>query len=389
MCVEPIALKRVFAYPATILMITVGFCRCPEKGRCKRVFLNVVFNDSIMKTETSDRKMEHIRICLEKPVEFEKSNGFERYAFSHNALPELDWDEIDTSTEFLGKNFSAPIFIEAMTGGTDEARAINQNLAKAAEELGLGMGVGSQRAAIEDEQKIHTYDVRNVAPNILLLANIGAAQIAEYGPDNIRKVVDMIKADGLAVHLNTAQELFQAKGHRDWRNVIRDIKSLSLLGFPVIAKEVGCGISADTAKRLEEAGVSAIDVAGAGGTSWVKVESYNHGSGIAKEFCEWGIPTAESLRQCREAVATPLISSGGIRTGVEMAKSIAMGASLAGMALPLLKPATESHEAVKLKLEQVITELKSTMLLVGARNIEELRRTPVVDITFSSNTPKV
>jgi len=328
--------------------------------------------------KTSERKSDHIRICLEKSVEFErKTNGFESYDFVHNALPELNWDEIDTSTTFLGRRFSAPLLIEAMTGGTPEARRINQNLARAAEELGIGMGIGSQRAMIERPETASTYQVRAVAPNIFLLANLGAAQILRYSPEQIRSAVKGIKADGLAIHLNTAQELFQKHGHREWKDVLSGINRVCSFGFPVIVKEVGCGISADVAKRLEETGVSAIDVAGAGGTSWVRVEQYNHNSKIAKEFCEWGIPTAESLDQCASAVGIPLIASGGVRTGMDVAKSIAMGACLAGMALPLLKPAKESPEAVFEKLKEVITGLKAAMMLVGAKNIEELKRVEI------------
>ncbi|MHC4307823.1 MAG: type 2 isopentenyl-diphosphate Delta-isomerase [Planctomycetota bacterium] len=326
---------------------------------------------------TSSRKSDHIRICLDEAVEFNKTNGFERYEFDHNALPEIDWDEIDTSTTFMGKRFSAPILIEAMTGGTSEARKINHNLARAAGELGIGMGVGSQRAAVENQEMASTYQIRHVAPKIFILANLGAAQIIKYSAEQIRSAVSMIDADALVIHLNTAQEIFQRQGHREWKNVLAGINRACSLGFPVIVKEVGCGISADVARKLEDAGVSAIDVAGAGGTSWVKVEQYNHNSKTAGNFCEWGIPTADSLAQCVKTVKIPLISSGGIRTGLDIAKSIAMGASLAGIALPLLKPATESHEAVKERLEEMITELKATMLLVGARSIEELKRIEV------------
>jgi len=330
-----------------------------------------------MVKETPGRKSEHIKICLERPVEFKKGNGFEKYDFVHNALPDLDWKDIDISTMFMGKTFSAPLIIEAMTGGTPEASSINRNLARAAEEIGIGMGVGSQRAAIENPETLYSFQVRDVAPKILLVANLGAAQMLEYGPEQLSSALEMIGADALAVHLNPAQEMFQKNGHRKWKDVIKSINSACSLGFPVIVKEVGCGISAGVAKKLQNAGVSAIDVAGAGGTSWVRVEAYNHDSKIANDFFEWGIPTAEALRQCSEAVKTPLIASGGIRTGLDVAKSIAMGASLAGMALPLLRPATESCDAVKQRLEEAITGLKTAMLLVGAKNIEELKKAEI------------
>jgi isopentenyl-diphosphate delta-isomerase len=328
--------------------------------------------------KTSSRKLEHIRICLDKEVEFSKSNGFERYELVHSALPETSLKEIDTSTEFLGKKFRLPFFIEAMTGGSPGTEKINRNIARAAEELGIGMGLGSQRAMLEDPGIAYTYDVRDVAPGIFLLGNIGAAQLSRYSTGEIRGLVRDIKADGLAVHLNAAQELSQPEGDRDWSGVLEGLEGLcSKAGFPVVVKETGCGISGDVARKLEKAGASCIDVAGAGGTSWIRVEHYR-GSDTAKAFLEWGIPTAESLRQCRESVKIPLVASGGIRTGLECAKALAMGASLAGLALPLLKPATESHKAVTRKLSCLADELRKAMLLAGVSDVGELRKARVV-----------
>ncbi|RLJ09456.1 MAG: type 2 isopentenyl-diphosphate Delta-isomerase [Candidatus Aenigmatarchaeota archaeon] len=327
-------------------------------------------------SETEKRKTEHIRICLEKDVEFEKGNGFECYDFfRHKALPEIDFEEIDISTKFLGKEFSAPLFVEAMTGGTKLAEKINKNLAKACEDLGIGMGVGSQRAALEDPELAYTYQVRDVAPNIFLAGNIGAVQLLEYDIDVIKKTVDMIDADALAIHLNPAQEAVQPEGDKNWKGVFEKIKDVCLhLKAPVIVKETGCGITGEVAKRLESFGVSAIDVAGAGGSSWIKIEVYR-GSPWAKNLSEWGIPTAFCLESCIKAgVKVPVIASGGMRTGIDCAKALCMGASLVGMALPLLKPAMESSNAVKEKLETVIMELKTVMFLLGVKNLKELRK---------------
>jgi len=328
-------------------------------------------------SKLKDRKAEHIKICLEKPVEYEKGNGFEKYEFKHNALPELSLDDIDITTEFLGKKFNAPIFVEGMTGGTEYARHINKNLAAGAQAAGIGMGVGSQRTAIRHPEVEDTYVVRDVAPDIFLLGNLGAAQLAEYGIDKIKHAVNMIKANGLAIHLNVGQEAAQPEGDTNWKNVLQEIKNVcSQVNFPIIIKETGNGITGDVAKRLADAGVNAIDVAGAGGTNWIKVEYYR-GSKNNDTFFEWGTKTAECLIQTKEAVSIPIIASGGMRTGLDAAKAISMGASLVGFALPLLRPATISADSVKEKLNKIIYELKTTMLLVGARNIEELKNTNI------------
>jgi isopentenyl-diphosphate delta-isomerase len=322
--------------------------------------------------KTQKRKSGHLHVCLSKDIQFKRPSGLGQYELVHNALPELDREEIDTSTTFLGKDFSAPLLIEAMTGGTRVASKINKNLAKAAEELGIGMGVGSQRAMIESPAVTETYEVRDVAPRIFLAGNIGAVQIKEIGIGKIAGAVKKIGADALAVHLNPAQEIAQNGGHVKWSGVLESIKDLcATVPFPVIVKEVGCGISGDVAVRLEKAGADAIDVAGAGGTSWIKVDSMITGKPL-DNFYEWGIPTAECLVQCLQRVKVPVIASGGIRNGIDAAKALSMGASLAGLALPLLKPATKSAEAVKSALEQIIMELKTSMFLASARNVEEL-----------------
>jgi isopentenyl-diphosphate delta-isomerase len=332
----------------------------------------------IMSSITKSRKDDHIRICLEKDVEFAKSNGFERVELEHRALPEMDKSDIDLSTQFLGSKFRYPLFIEAITGGTAQGERINKNLAKAAEALGIGMGVGSQRAMLEDAKAARTYFVRDVAPSIFLLGNIGAAQLRNYDTSKVISLAGAIKADGLAVHMNVAQELAQREGDKSWKGIYDDIKMLcSKSRFPIIVKETGCGISGRLSHELVLAGVKAIDVAGAGGTSWVKVDGHRTKEDVS-HIEEWGIPTAQALRDVAHSVKVPIIASGGIRNGVEVAKALAMGASLVGMALPLLKPATESSESVKRHLEKVISQLEDAMLLVGARNIKELKKVRVI-----------
>lgn len=329
-----------------------------------------------------NRKSEHIRTCLERPVEFEKGNGFDRYEFIHKALPEMGFNEIDVSTKFLGKRFEAPFLIEAMTGGTKEAENINKNLALAADKTGIGMGVGSQRIAVLQPSIIRTYKVRGFAPNIFLLGNIGATQLLEYDLNKIENLVKSIKADGLAIHLNAVQEVIQKEGNRNWKGVLGAIRmACSSFDFPVIVKETGCGISSEVALELANAGVAAIDIAGAGGTSWVKVEYYrNKGPEFSKAFFEWGIPTADCLYECAKTIEIPIIASGGIRNGLDAAKAMAIGSSLVGFALPLLKPATKSSVAVKDKIEQLILELKTAMFLIGAKNLQELRRIKIARV---------
>lgn len=326
----------------------------------------------------SKRKGEHIRICLEKDVQYRKNNGFEGYEFEHCALPELKLSDIDTSTHFLGKTFKYPFFVEALTGGAPGTETINKNLAAAAEQLGIGMGIGSQRAMLDKPELGYTYQVRKTAPGILLLGNIGATQLISLSAETVIAMVRDIEADGLVIHLNPVQEMCQPEGDTDWRNALHHIERIcSQVPFPVVVKEIGCGISASIARELEAAGVASVDVAGAGGTSFSRVE-YHRGARHAQALFEWGIPTAESLCQCSKTVRIPLIASGGIRTGVECAKAIAMGATLTGFALPLLAMAMQSAEAVANHLTRIGEELKRAMLLVGANNIAELRKTRII-----------
>ncbi|MBU0953525.1 MAG: type 2 isopentenyl-diphosphate Delta-isomerase [Nanoarchaeota archaeon] len=331
--------------------------------------------------QTKARKADHIRICLTKDVNFKKGAGFDQFTFDavslqHNALPEVKRAEIDTSTSFLNKPFRAPLLISPMVGGTEEAERLNKHLATAAERLGLGMGVGSQRAMLKDPSLVKTYLIRDVAPSIFLAGNIGGAQLLESTPKEIINLATQIEADALYVHLNPAQELAQPEGDTDWRQVTERIRVLAKAApFPILIKEVGNGISGAVASRLVKNGVAAIDVAGAGGTNWVKVEHHrqSEGSARAKPFFEWGVPTSDCIIQVRQAEPLiPLIASGGIRTGSDVAKAIALGANLAGIAKPLLQPATESADAVQKTLETIIEELKDVMFLVGVKCIADL-----------------
>ena len=333
------------------------------------------------------RKEAHLQACLSNDVQASGiSTGLERYRFVHQALPELDWDEIDLSVALLGKRLRAPVVISAMTGGCRLGAEINRNLAIAAERLGLGMGVGSQRAAIVDPTLADSYRVREYAPNILLMGNLGAVQLnLGFGVKECRQAVEMIEADALCLHLNGLQEVYQGSGDHRYRGLSRKIAEVCEgLDAPVVVKEVGWGISRKAAGSLVAAGVAAIDVAGAGGTSWYLVEQLSAGmtrqEAIRSPFAAWGIPTAESLVQVVPVAGdVPVIASGGIRNGVQAAIALALGASAVGVAQPLLLPATESAEAVIDWLERFLHELRTAMFCAGAGDIAALRRTRLVD----------
>jgi isopentenyl-diphosphate delta-isomerase len=333
------------------------------------------------------RKADHIRINLEEDVAFPHlTTGLERYRFVHQALPEVDLPTVDTQVRLFGKTLSAPLLISSMTGGTDEAQRINRNLAQAAQSQRVAMGLGSQRAGLEDQGRAATFRVRQVAPDILLFANLGAIQLnAGYGVDECRRVVEMVEADALILHLNPLQEAVQAEGDVHWAGLLDKIaKMCQSLSVPVIAKEVGWGISERSARLLIEAGISAIDVAGAGGTSWSQVEMHRAPNErlrrLAAAFADWGIPTAESLltvgRVRRELDSTqlPIFASGGIRTGLEIAKCVALGADLVGLASPFLKRAVDSYEAVVDEMETLIAELRIAMFCSGVARLADLRQ---------------
>ena len=334
---------------------------------------------------TQRRKKEHLELCLDTPlVTAPTGTGLDRYAFLHNALPDIDIAEIDLSTTFLDKPLKAPLLISSMTGGFDLARKVNRNLAVAAQKLGLAMGVGSQRVALEQPGAADSFKVRDVAPDILLLGNLGAVQLNYgYGVEQCRKAVRMIGADGLILHLNVLQEAVQPEGNRNFKGLTAKIAQVCReLEVPVIAKEVGFGISADVALRLKQAGVRAIDIAGRGGTSWYAVEarrSARRGEPLDLTFAGWGIPTEEALVQARRAVPDlELVASGGIRNGLDIAKAIALGANIAAIGQPLLAPALESPDKVIEFLLGVIHEMKVAMLCVGAADLAALSEAPLI-----------
>ena len=335
-------------------------------------------------TQTQQRKKEHLEICLDtERVSGASRTGFDRYYFVHNALPELDIDELDLSTTFLGKRLRAPILISSMTGGFDLARQVTRNLAAAAQELGIAMGVGSQRVAIEEPSAANSFQVRDVAPDILLCANLGAVQLNYgYGLDQCQRAVAMIGADALIFHLNVLQEAVQPEGNRNFKGLTEKIASVCRqLTVPVVVKEVGNGLSVEVARRLVRAGVQAVDVAGKGGTSWSAVEAQRavqSGQRAETTFADWGIPTEEALVSIRQALPEiPLVASGGIRTGVDVAKAIALGADIAAFGQPLLAAALESSAHVVKFIARVIHEIKVAMLCVGAADLTALRRAPL------------
>lgn len=339
-----------------------------------------------MEDATEARKREHIETVLSRDVAAKGvSTGFENYAFEHNALPEVDFDAIDLSHEMFGRRLAAPFLISSMTGGTELAREINLRLAETAWRLGIAMGVGSQRAALEDSRLAPTFSVRSVAPDILLFANLGAVQLnCGYGPDEARRAVDMIEADALFLHLNPLQEAVQAEGDRNWSGLLGRIETVTrALEVPVVVKEVGNGISADVARRLAGAGVAAIDVAGAGGTSWSEVEAFRQtdplDAAVAHDFSGWGIPTATALVEAAVA-GLPLFASGGIRSGIDAAKAIRLGASLVGIAAPALETAARTSTATAERLEAVIKGLRIAMFCTGSADLASLRAAALRDV---------
>ena len=330
---------------------------------------------------TESRKADHIRINLDENVTFPRlSSGLEEYRFTHQALPELDLAAIDASVEVFGKRLDAPILISSMTGGTDIAQRINRNLALAAQRHKIAMGLGSQRAAIEDESLALSYAVRDVAPDILLFANLGAVQLNYgYGIKQCRRAVDMAGADALILHFNALQEAVQAEGDTDFSGLLNKVETVcKWLPVPVIAKEVGWGFSLRNIRDLANAGIAAIDVAGAGGTSWSEVEYHRAPSAsharVARSFADWGIPTADALLNAREAAPQlPAFASGGLRDGIDIAKCVALGASLAGLANPFLRAADESAAAVEALIQELKTQLRIAMFCSASPDIASLR----------------
>ncbi|MBC7130120.1 type 2 isopentenyl-diphosphate Delta-isomerase [Candidatus Bathyarchaeota archaeon] len=343
-----------------------------------------------MAEKTRKRKADHIRIATAYDVQAKNiKTGFEDIHFIHKALPEIDKDEIDLSVNAFSHAFKAPIIVDAMTGGTPKAEKINAIIATAVEKLGLGMGVGSQRAALEDKKLVRTFAiVRKKAPTAFIIANIGAVQLVRgYSISEVKKAIEMIEADAIAIHLNSLQEAIQPEGETSFKGILGKIKEITLqLDKPVIVKETGAGIASEEAKKLEAVGVKGINVSGAGGTSFAAVEYYrakeianNAQSKLGETFWDWGIPTAVSLIEVIQSVRVPVIASGGLRNGLDIAKALSLGASLAGFAHPILTAALNGgEENVEKTLTLIIEELRNTMFLVGAKDCHALRHVPVV-----------
>ena len=333
-----------------------------------------------------DRKAEHIRINLEENVQFPHlTTGLERYRFMHQALPELDLRDIDSTVTLFGKTISAPIVISSMTGGTDTALRLNERLAEAAQTHNIAMGLGSQRAGLRNPATAYTYQIRHIAPDILLFGNLGAVQFNYgYGVDECQRAVDMIEADALILHFNVLQEAVQPEGDTNFAGLLKRVEDVChKLPVPVIAKEVGWGFSEKNVRDLANAGVAAIDVAGSGGTSWSEVEYHRAPTAfharVAAAFADWGIPTADAVEYAvKGAPGLPVIASGGLRDGIDIAKSIALGAIAGGLAGPFLKAADESVDAVDQLIRELTAQVRISMLCSGARTIADLQSIPLI-----------
>jgi len=340
---------------------------------------------------TSNRKIEHLDLCANQDVESHRDEhnlrrtGFDDITMVHNALPGINIKEIDTSTELLGYKLAFPLLIASMTGGHPETRQVNESLAIAAQEMGIGMGVGSQRAALEDPDQEDSFRVvRDAAPDAFVFGNLGVAQLKEFGVEGVRQAVDMIDANAMAIHLNFMQEAIQPEGDTDATGGLELIEEVcKKLKIPVIVKETGAGVSREISQKLCNAGVSAIDVGGMGGTSWAGVEVYRAqkkneliGEHLGNLFWDWGIPTAVSIIESN--ISVPVIAAGGIRSGLDMAKSLAIGASACATALPLVRPAMNGSQDVKNKLELFLAEFKAAMFLTGSATVADLMQTQIV-----------
>ncbi len=343
-------------------------------------------------TETTDspttesRKADHIKINLEENVDFPRlTTGLENYRFMHQALPEIDLNDIDTTVELFGKTLDSPILISSMTGGTEIAKRLNRTLAEIAQTHNIAMGLGSQRAAIEDEDLIASYSVRDIAPDIMLFANVGAVQLNYgYGIEQCKRAVDMIDANALILHFNVLQEVVQPEGDVNFANLLSKVESIcKAIEVPVIAKEVGWGFSEQNAHDLAQAGVRAIDVAGSGGTSWSEVEYHRapteFHARVAASFADWGIPTSDAILYAKTAAPElPIFASGGLKNGIDIAKCLALGATLGGLAGPFLKAADKSVEACDQFVRELLTQLKIAMMCSGNRTISDLQTTKLM-----------
>lgn len=330
-------------------------------------------------TDPRDRKAEHIELALDPKTQLRLS-AFDGVRLEHQALPELALAEVDGSTSFLGRDLAAPLLISCMTGGTEEAGRINRNLALAAEEAKVALGVGSQRKALEDPSQVGSFEVRRYAPSVPLLANLGAVQLNYgFGLDECRRAVEMIDADALVFHLNPLQEALQPEGQGDFSNLAEKIGEIvQRLDVPVIVKEIGCGLSAASARRLQAVGVSIFDCAGLGGTSWARIEAWRaQDPEIGELFADWGVPSVESIAQLSAIESVLVIGSGGVRSGVDAAKAIALGADLAGLAQPYLQAAVDSAERTIAALARTRRELEIAMFCSGAATLAELKAVTV------------
>ncbi len=340
-------------------------------------------NSDIIGTSEEDfmniikRKKEHINIIRFEDTSSCIKTGFDDIQLLPKTLPELDLSKISIETSFLGKKLSAPIIISSMTGGTHEAAEINARLARAAQKFNIAMSVGSQKAMINSLNLAYTYEVRNYAPDILLIGNIGIDYLLskDFDINKLKLSLEQLKADALYIHINALQEIAQPEGIENFKGAFTKIRQVcKTLNFPVLIKEVGNGIDPNTAEHLQKMGVNIIDIAGGGGTSWAAVEGYR-GSVTGEAFRNWGIPTCASLILCKKAIDIPVIASGGVRTGQDIIKSIVLGAKLAGIAKPLFLAAVKNQKTLDLEIERIISEIKTTMLLVGAKNLNELKKT--------------
>ncbi|MEM8933004.1 MAG: type 2 isopentenyl-diphosphate Delta-isomerase [Acidobacteriota bacterium] len=351
------------ADPPTLLASDVALRRAAEDG------------------DDRDRKLEHIELSLDRRIQLE-ARFFDRYAFEHDALPDVDLESIDLSVEFLGKRLRAPLFISCMTGGTGDATRINRHLAEAAELAGVALGVGSQRKAIERSDTAATFVVRDAAPSVPVLGNLGAVQLNYgFGLDECERAVEMVDADGLALHLNPLQEALQPEGQTDFRGLVPKVADLArYLSVPVVIKEIGCGLGPKTGRTLYAAGLRHFDSAGLGGTSWARIEAARADDvPLGELFADWGVPTPDSIRSLAAlGDDVTVIGSGGVRSGLDVAKSIAFGADVVGLAQPFLAAAMESTEAVVARLDRLVRELKIAMFCTGAADLAALRHTPLI-----------
>lgn len=335
-----------------------------------------------MGNETSERKLDHIEVCLEEDVEAKfKTTGFEDIDLIPKTSPELDLDDVDISADLFGKSLDAPVLICPMTGGHERGKEINLTLAEAAQKMSIGLGVGSQRAAVEDPGLEDTYRVREVAPDVLLLGNLGAVQFNRgYGIEEAERAIEMIDADALGIHFNALQESIQPGGDTDFEDTLNSIDNVvSNLDTYVYVKETGAGINGSMAKLFAESGFDAVDVSGAGGTSWAGVEAFRESSNsrVGGVFWDWGIPTAVCTAEVSASVDVPVISSGGVRTGLDAAKALALGADFVSVGLPLFRASVRGVDRVVEWLRDFIHELKIAMFLTGSEEVESIQGVPI------------